>query len=68
VGDRAAERRVLGPLGVDVDPLVVAGDLGERVDVVLGDLVPLRGPEDLACLRPSSPVIVRIGRTITCTR
>ena len=39
---------VLGPLDVDVDPLVVAGRLGERVDAVLGDLQPLGGAEVLA--------------------
>ena len=30
MGDRAAERTVLGALHVDVDPLVVAGGVGER--------------------------------------
>ena len=48
VGDRAAERRLLRALDVDVDPLVVAGDVGERVDVLLGDLVPVGGAERLA--------------------
>ena len=48
VGDRAAERRLARALRVDVDPLVVAGDVGERVDVVLGDLVPVGGAEVLA--------------------
>ena len=32
VGDRAAERRLPRALGIDVDPLVVAGHVGERVD------------------------------------
>ena len=39
MGDRA--RRTgsgLGPLGVDVDPLVVAGGVGEQVHLLLGDL------------------------------
>jgi hypothetical protein len=35
VGDGAAERALFGALGVDVDPLVVAGDLGEAVDALL---------------------------------
>jgi hypothetical protein len=36
VGDRPAERALLaGPLDVDVDPLVVAGRLGELVDLLL---------------------------------
>src|SRR3954447_10478021 len=48
VGDRAPERRVLRALDVHVDPLVVAGDVGERVDVLLCDLVPVGGPERLA--------------------
>ena len=38
VGDRAAEGPGLGPLDVDVDPLVVAGGVGELVDLLLGDL------------------------------
>ena len=43
MGDGGAERRVLRPLGVDVDELVVVGDVGELVDLVLGDLEPLAG-------------------------
>ena len=31
-------------LGVDVDPLVVAGRVGERVDLGLSDLVPAAHP------------------------
>ena len=38
-----AERRGRGPLRVDVDELVVVGDVGELVDLVLGDLEPLAG-------------------------
>ena len=49
--DRAAERRLRRALGVDVDPLVVAGDVGERVDLGLRDLVPV-GDAELA--RPSA--------------
>src|SRR5262249_19376651 len=48
MGDRAAERRLLRALHVDVDPLVVAGDVRERVDVGLGDLMPVAGAEDFA--------------------
>ena len=69
MGDRAAERRLLRALGVDVDPLVVAGDVGERVDVLLGDLVPVGGaerPRPRPALSSSSPVIVRMARTISC--
>ncbi len=29
------------PLDVDVDPLVVAGGVGEKVDLLLADLVPV---------------------------
>jgi hypothetical protein len=50
VRDRAAERRVLGALGIHVDPLVVAGGVGEGVDVLLGDLVPV-GDAQLLALR-----------------
>ena len=49
--DRAAERRLLRALGVDVDELVVAGDVGEGVDVLLGDLVPVADAELLADVR-----------------
>jgi len=41
VGDRASERSVLRPLGIDVDELVVVGDVGELADLVLGDLEPI---------------------------
>ena len=51
MGDRAAERPVLGALGVDVDPLVVAGRVGEQVDLLLGDGRPLGPPEVLADVR-----------------
>ena len=37
----AAERAVLRALGVDVDPLVVVGGVGEQVDAVLRDLEPV---------------------------
>jgi hypothetical protein len=40
VRDRGAERALCGPLGVGVDPVVVAGCLGEEVDLFLRDLVP----------------------------
>ena len=53
VGDRPAERPVLGPLGIDVDPLVVAGGVGERVDPLLGDLQPVGRARD-RCRPPSS--------------
>ena len=49
MGDRSAERALLlGSLGVDVDPLEVAGCLGELVDPLLGDLDPLAVAEMLA--------------------
>lgn len=38
--DRAAERPGCRPLGVDVDPLPVAGGVGEQVDLMLGDRTP----------------------------
>ena len=41
VRDRAAERRLLGPLDVDVDELVVVGRVGELVDARLGHLLPV---------------------------
>ena len=37
-----------GPLDVDVDPLVVAGRVGEPVDAVLVDGDPVAGAELLA--------------------
>src|SRR5215467_3161767 len=45
VRDSAAERPGGGPLAVHVDPLVVAGRVGEGVDPVLGDLQPAGVPE-----------------------
>ena len=46
MGDRGAERALgLGPLDVDVDPLIVVGELGKRVDHLLGDLAPLARAE-----------------------
>jgi hypothetical protein len=41
VGDGPAEGPGLGPLDVDVDPLVVAGGVGEEVHGLLGDEVRL---------------------------
>jgi hypothetical protein len=41
VGDRPAERSGPGPFHVDVDPLVVAGGVGEALHLLLGYLVPL---------------------------
>ncbi len=53
VCDRRAEGTLcLRPLDIDVDPLVVAGQLGEAVDHVLGDLAPSVGPTDRP-IRPS---------------
>ena len=48
MGDRPAERAGLGPFDVDVDPLVVAGGLGELVHHGLGDLHVLAVAEVLA--------------------
>ncbi len=48
MGDRRPERPGLGPLDVDVDPLVVAGGVGELVDLVLGDLDAVAVAEVLA--------------------
>jgi hypothetical protein len=48
VSDGRAERALLlGALDVDVNPLVIAGEPGECVDVLLGDLAPLAGPDRL---------------------
>ena len=46
MSDRRAERPGRGTLGVDVDPLVVAGRLGERVDLLLRHVDP-RGRAEL---------------------
>ena len=63
VGDRAAERALLlRPLGVDVDPLVVAGGVGEQVHLLLGDLDVVGVPEVLADLRPSARAMPSIDR------
>ena len=46
--DGDTEGAVLGPLGVDVDPLVVVGGVGEEVHPLLGDRLPLGMAELLA--------------------
>ena len=43
VRDRRTERRRLGPLRIDMNELMVVRDVGELVDLVLGDLEPLAG-------------------------
>jgi len=48
VGDALAEGAVLGALGVDVDPLMVAGGIGELVDARLVDLEPVAVAEVLS--------------------
>ena len=53
--DRRAEWAFLGALGIDVDPLVVAGRLGEGVDLLLRDLDPARRPEHIAGLHAIAP-------------
>ena len=45
VGDRASERPGFGAFAVDVDPLVILGRGGERVDALLADDEPARGAE-----------------------
>ncbi len=40
--DGAAERRLRRGLAVDVDPLVIVGEVGEAVDHVLVDQAPVR--------------------------
>src|SRR5699024_2289546 len=46
VGHRGTERALgSGSFGVDVDPLVVTGRLGERVHLLLGDRHPVAVPE-----------------------
>ena len=39
------ERSLGRPLGIDMDPLVIVGGVGEQIDAVLGDLQPLRRTE-----------------------
>src|SRR3984893_5977892 len=47
--DRLAARHfALGALEIDVDPLMVAGRVGEFVDLFLGDRVPVADPDLLA--------------------
>src|ERR1700687_3918600 len=47
--DRLAARHLaLGALDIDMDPLMVAGRVGEFVDLLLGDGVPVADPDLLA--------------------
>src|ERR1700749_524346 len=49
VGDRGAVGALeLGPFRIDMDPLVVAGELGKGVDVSLGNRAPPARPDLLA--------------------
>jgi len=45
--DRPAERRLLRPLRIDVDVVVILGDVGELVDAFLRHLAPLGRTEVL---------------------
>jgi len=45
VRDGPAEGAVGGPLGVDVNPLVVVGGIREKIDALLCDLEPLARAE-----------------------
>jgi hypothetical protein len=42
---RAVGTFLLGPLDIDVDPLVVAGDIGEVIDALLVDFQPFADAE-----------------------
>ena len=64
--DRAAERPVLRPLDVDVDPLVVTGGVGERVDPVLGDLSQSLGPSSSPTAAVSSSKVVNMRMGVSC--
>jgi hypothetical protein len=55
VRDGRAERAVRGGFGIDVDPLVVAGRLRERVDLLLRDVDPAGRPELVARLHSAGP-------------
>src|SRR6266404_418395 len=48
MGNGVAERRRLGPLAIDMDPLIVSGRFGEAVDHVLAHGHPVAFAEDLA--------------------
>src|SRR5665811_2590745 len=47
MGDRRPERSRPGSLGVDVNPLMVPGCLGEQVHLLLGDTVPAADADTL---------------------
>src|SRR5271169_4683868 len=48
VRDRAAVRTLRGAPGLDVDPLMIMGGIGEDVHLMLGDRMPLARPDLLA--------------------
>ena len=54
MGDRAAERRLLRPLGVDVDVVVIVGEVREAIDPLLGHLLPV-GVAEVAAERFAQP-------------
>lgn len=66
MGDGGTERPCLGPLLVDVYPLVVQGHVGKVVDAFLSDLEPIAGRTGLVDTRSqgvghgSSPIDLRL--------
>ena len=50
MSDRPTEGALGRPLGIDVDPLMIAGGLGEGVDALLGDFQPVAVAEVLSGL------------------
>lgn len=55
VGDRRSVRALRGLVRVEVDPLVIAGDIGETVDVILGRALRRHSPPPLFRCRTRSP-------------
>ena len=56
--DGRAEGAVLGALGVDVNPLVIAGGVGKSIDPLLGDLYPVAEAQLLSYRRLQIPGVV----------
>ena len=69
MGDRTAEGALArGPLDVDVNPLAVAGQLGEGVDHLLGHLNPrTEVPECVGRERLEGVEVIEPGRLHGCS-
>ena len=56
-----AKRAILGALGVDMNPLMVAGGIGKGVDALLRDGDPVGGAQVISHGRPHASHRIKAG-------